>query len=289
MGLFAWTSSTIFILTLVSISFMHSFITQRAMTSYLSQEVSALEKHAFFDLSAKIRNTYFYKANATATSEREALKEKTSVPKKPRLTSKLHISPKIITELRNMSDVDQLTSPEARLFFQLMERLYPGIGSLLQLSDHETLSLVVRGLAEALLRYEGKFSTAHASILANFEMPNPLIQEALWNILHGRTKESQEWPSLLSFISFKKEKHLISLWLAPRKVLEAIFENDGVVEEIIEKKYSLQKNIRKQNSKENDQMASLEMEWRALCEKNLPSWLPANKVDLKISKTRSKA
>ena len=140
-------------------------------------------------------------------------------------------------------------------------------------------------LAEAFSRYEGKYTNSNAKILANFELSDQEAQEGLWNMLHGRKKGEQEWPSLLSYISFQKEKFLTSLWLAPEGILLAIFDKEETVDELMEKRTALYNAQRRKDNKDNEQTSQLEGEWRTLCEKNLPTWLPNSQIDLRISKT----
>jgi len=276
------------ILSLLSFSFFSSISEQKALTSYLAKEVSSTERDFFFDLSAKARYLYFHKSKIEppppeTVGEQELSKNR---ERKPRLTSKIHITPATFIALKDKSGGDMFSSPGEQLLYNLLLKLYEGIGSLLNTSDQEAIGLVVNALTEALVRYEGKYPKAQAKILANFELREKALQECLWNMLHGRKKGDHEWASLLTFISFKKEPFLTSLWLAPKLVLETIFEDDKTVEELIQKRKTIYETITKKNNKNNEQTPQLESEWNSLCEKNLPSWLPQNMVDLHISKTR---
>ena len=288
MGVLIWTSSILLILSLLSYSLIGSFVGQRLLTSYLAQETTMLESSSLFDLSSKARYTYFQQSKREAPPpDTEHAKETASQEhkKKPRLTSKIHLSPATFIALNENSGSERFSSPGEQLLYNLLLNLYEGIGSLLDTSDSEAIKRVVKGLTEVLTRYDGKYSKTHAKILANFELQEQQVQECLWNMLHGRTKEKREWPSLISFISFQKKNYLTSLWLSPKRVLKAIFAEDKTVDELLQKRQAIYNALLRKDNKQDEQASQLESEWRTLCEKSLPSWLPPNMVDLHISKT----
>jgi hypothetical protein len=288
MGLLVWTSATLFILSMLSFSFFSALGEQRAVTCYIGKEVSLLERNSFYDLSLTARNEYFKKAkDAPNPPEKKVPRQKKQKKEdfKPRLISKIHINAATFIALKDSSQGDKFAAPGEQLLYHLLQRLYKDIGSLFHTSDQEAIHLILYSLAEAFSRYEGKYINTNAKILANFELSDQDAQEGLWNMLHGRKKGEQEWPSLLSYISFKKEKFLTSLWLAPEVILLAIFDKEEIVDELMEKRTALYKAQRRKDNKDNEQTSQLEGEWRTLCEKNLPTWLPNSQVDLRISKT----
>lgn len=285
MGLLAWTSSAILIFSLLSYALFNSLAEQRAFTSYLSHEISSIEGTSFANLFAKTRYVYFQKSKDIPSPPDLPNDQKSKIPK-PRLTSKVHITPATFTSFKETPEADKSPNPGGRLLYNLLKRLYPGIGALLDTSDNEAITLIMNALAEAFVRYEGKFSSMNAVILANFELQDSRLQECLWNMLHGRKKGKEVWPSLISFISFKKESFLTSLWLSPKVVLESIFEDEEVIKELLQKREEIYSSQRKKENKQSDQATQMEADWRALCEQKLPSWLPSTMVDLRISKTK---
>lgn len=288
MGILVWTSSILLILSLLSYSLVDSFVSQRLLTSYLAQEMTTLESSSLFALSSKARYTYFQKSKKEAPPpDPESGEESNSQERKmkPKLTSKIHISATTFLALNENAGSERFSSPGEQLLYNLLRTLYEGIGELLHTSDSEAIKRVVKGLTESLTRYDGKYPKTQAKILANFELQEQQVQECLWNMLHGRTRERREWPSLLSFISFQKKNYLTSLWLSPKRVLKAIFSDDTIVDELVQKRHALHNALLRKSNTKDEQRTQLESEWRTLCEKSLPSWLPPNMVDLHISKT----
>lgn len=281
MGLLMWTSSILCILSLLSTALFFSFTEQNLMLSYIEQQISHNENHSFLYLSTKARNTYYEKTKEVVLHAKKTKKRVS----KPRLTSKVHVTPETFIAMKGTTSNESLQSPQEKLLYNLLCTLYKGIGKQFALSDQETINRLLKALSEAFTRYEGQFSKDNVKVLANFELLDSSLQPCFWDILHGKTKGDQVWPSLLSYINFKKHHGVItSLWLAPKAVLFSIFENEKTVEEICEKRRAVSEVIRKnKNEKNSEAVASAEAEFRALCEKQMPTWLPMNLVEYKIS------
>jgi hypothetical protein len=54
---------------------------------------------------------------------------------------------------------------------------------------------------------------------------------------------------LIEYVSMKKHSHLMSLWLAPRPLLNALFQNEDVVEDIIKTRHEIYNDLRKDKNK----------------------------------------
>lgn len=277
MGLLAWTSACIAILILLSQALFTTFSEQLLFINYYISKRTDMSDTAFDSISKHAKTTYF---NTTHEVLAPLIK------RGHKLTSKLHISASTFTSLRAQTGTATTIGPAEHLVKNLLMDSYKGIGSELSTSDEETINKILDALSDAFIRYEGKYKPHDAKILANFELADQHLQECLWNMLHGRISQNTSWISLLSYISFQKKPYLTSLWLAPPKLLRAAFENPQTVDEIITKRIELYHQIKKNKKNHDPQInTALEAEFKQFCQERLPSWLPTNLVDLRISTT----
>lgn len=207
---------------------------------------------------------------------------------RPRLTSKIHVTPASFAALRNQGLSSSL-EPSERILYNLLHQQYPGIGLLIGQSDEEAVNNLTEALSEAFTRYEGKCSYKDVKILANFELQNEKLQEPYWQMLCGKTESDESWRSFLSLISFNQCKTGVSLWLAPEPVLCAIFDaKHEEIQSFVQKRRALFNKMRRAQKDDVDSKNDVESEFRSMCEKLLPSWLSANSVDMTVSMTPPK-
>lgn len=291
MGVLVWTFSCLTLLALMSCGLFYSLADHHMMNKYLSANVEEVDR----TLSALyVDDVRVFHDNAKVTIEppkgRRPVRSKTSFAR-PRLTSKIHVTSATFASLRSQTGSSDPIAPAERIVHNLLKQHYPGIGGYTGQSDGEAIASLLDALSEAFNRYEGKCSYKDVKILANFELQNQKLQEPYWQILSGKKTQDDSWNSFLSFISFNQNRQVVSLWLAPPAVLRAIFDDKSEedVAAFVEKRYKLFKSLKQaKKSGEIDQQTSVESEFRALCEKQLPSWLPGNDVDMSVSSTPPK-
>lgn len=289
MGILAWTFSCLTLLSLMSYALFYSLVDHHLLNKYLSAHVQEVDKTTS---SLYLEDTrMFYDTAKVPIEPPQRIVASERVEKRPRLTSKLHITPSTFTSLRSQGGSSEPVNPRDRIVYNLLKQHYPGIGDYTGQSDSDTMNSLLEAISEAVTRYEGMCSYKDARILANFELQNKKLQEPYWQILAGKDENEECWSPFLSFISFHQNRQMISLWLAPKPLLRAMFDDksDEDIEAFIAKRYQLFKGVKKNSlSGETDSRSSSETEFRALCEKMLPSWLPSSEVDLAVSTTPPK-
>jgi hypothetical protein len=125
---------------------------------------------------------------------------------------------------------------------------------------------------------------------SRIELEDPLLQDVLYHMLTGtrarREESAQEegYCSLLDFITFRDNAHLVSLWLAPRQILEAIFQEEDVVDKLCKMRHELASGL---NSRSTPNTISLkEQTLRDSFASELPNDLDQNIVNFKVSTTK---
>lgn len=284
MGLLAWTFSCLLLLALLSWEFFASSASHHLVNEYIASHITQ-EADLWMNQLVIDDMKIFYDKSETPIPPPTRRKASSHDPRH-KLSSKLHISPATFQSLPTQIGISAPSSPHERILFSLLSQHYPGIGLFQDKKDSETLARLLDTLAESFTRYTGKCSYKDAKILANFELGDQSMQEPFWQMLRGQKETGETWSSLLSLISFQQSKTITSLWLAPEPILRAIFEDkEEKIEEFMETRRSLYTKLRRAKKGEVDPRASVEADFRTMCEEMLPSWLPANLVDMGVSTT----
>ena len=136
--------------------------------------------------------------------------------------------------------------------------------------------------------------------LSNVHLNDPILQEVFYKIMKGNippkgaiSSKKENYPSLADYIRFEKKGYIMSLYLAPKELLMALFEDESLVEELLHlrtKIYAEQQRATKQkkaNNKDpqanqNSELDTLKQEFDSYRSK-LPSGMPPHLVDFTIS------
>ena len=194
----------------------------------------------------------------------------------PRLSRLVHIG----SLFSNASNAQKET--QEKIFKNLLRILYgdrplPGGG------DIEHLFELVRARA---LEWEQKFPIKKARYLANIELEkeDSPFQQALFRVLKGGGLTPTDYvDSLLVYISTTNRSQCANVYLAPRPVLLALFEQDEIVDDIMEYRNELYRTIRKDKAADRNTM---EAEFRQRFASNLPHEINPEFIDFHVSSTR---
>jgi hypothetical protein len=130
--------------------------------------------------------------------------------------------------------------------------------------------------------------------LANLEFDTTKMQSAFYKILKGNlpaannqaVRDTESYPSLIDFISFKNRRTYASVYLAPREILNTLFKQDegNIVENILQERNAIHTRVNKPNNPED--IDSESTKFREAFEKHLNDSIPKDKIDFRVSKTQ---
>ena len=121
-----------------------------------------------------------------------------------------------------------------------------------------------------------------AEHIANIDLKDEDLQVVLFKILAGSKRGDEEggYPSLLQFISFQSKPQAVAVYLAPREILLALFQDEQVVSDILTERNILHSMVKKEN------MSALEEQFKARFASKLPSYIEPNMVSFRVTKTK---
>jgi hypothetical protein len=126
--------------------------------------------------------------------------------------------------------------------------------------------------------------------LATIELDDELQNYVRYKIFNGNKsrydKDSADevgYYPLLQFTSITKRKTLLSLWLAPKPLLMALFQNPDVVQEVIEARRDIYNDLRK--DKNQSAVTTKENELRLRFSSSIHD-IDTQFIDFKVSRTR---
>lgn len=90
---------------------------------------------------------------------------------------------------------------------------------------------------------------------------------------------------LLEFVSFRKHPHLMSLWLAPKPLLMALFQNEDVVNEVVQARHEIYNELRRDKNKSALQTKEAELRRRFSMQ---IFGIDSQYIDFKVSRTLPK-
>lgn len=99
-----------------------------------------------------------------------------------------------------------------------------------------------------------------------------------------KTKTDMGYYALSECISVKKSKQLLSLWLAPRALLSALFQNDEVVQELLSWRKETYAEIASRKSQELLETKSGECKSKFAA--SIPASIPKELIDFQVSNNR---
>jgi|GEM_PF-6786857 len=167
-------------------------------------------------------------------------------------------------------------------FFQEAKKNYPDL-------ENECIDQLIKNsqvlLDKNCLKKEGN--------LANIEIQNDNIRDTIYRMLKGNEAKNQtasldatHYPSLLKYLSFQSNKAsdqdpLICVWLAPRDLLMVLFNNQNVVDNIVQRRLDILKQLKDENYAPK---ADLGASFKKSFQDSL-SGIPVNLVDFGVSGT----
>jgi len=130
--------------------------------------------------------------------------------------------------------------------------------------------------------------------LANIYVDDPIKRTVLYKMLKGNMSEAQmnkngigsgeTYPSLCEFVSIEDKNKgtvLASIYLAPRAILQAIFQDKTLVEEILTERYKIYLEYKKDDSKK----VACQTAFKNAFINKVPHDIGSNLLDFDISKT----
>jgi hypothetical protein len=311
MGLLPWSFGFMLIITILTWSAVGQISEEALVTKTIIQSVTRQSSERDDKIASKSAAAYQQFCAKTGTplqdeeeeeEEEEEENAKRSRRYKPRrrLTSKLHVRALFTNEdsgqketqekiFRNLLKVlyakQPLFSPEGRNDIQVQ-----------QLFDEVRLKAIDLG---------PKLPMHSASCLANIELEGQKKDEKqfiLFLILKGgdgelfRGRRCHIKP-LLSFINMSKKEVCMSVYLAPDALLKALFENEEVVEKILEYRCTAFKKLHDNKENEstidgdNDKKSLIDIlseEFKSQFASYLPSGIDPQYIDFRVSKSRPK-
>lgn len=288
------TIAFLLLFTLFEVGELQKFKT--AKTLDLSFTQVAIERYN--ELRIKLNHrAHFEFRNMCPANEAEELDDDEDTPYTHRLSRFLSIYP-ILPQEHVHPNNEKFSKTSLKLLSQLVETLY----------GHTTLfqeaHLHPAQLEEVLQQFfsNAKFLTERHLLktktdLANIEATNSTYQEFFYKIFKGNTPQkngrgeqalrTDNYDSLLNYISISPYPPLMSVYLAPKPLLIALFQNTKAVNEIIDER----KRIYKALINENEGRDALQFrqklteEFRIKCVKLLPTDVDPALIDFNISKT----
>lgn len=311
MGLLPWSFGFMLILSILSWSAIgrmseETLTTSSIITSISRQAIALTEKIS--NKSKAAYNALCVKEGRTGVDVEEdeeegEIQEADRVPRYRggsggRRTSKLHIG-----SLFSEEETPQKATQE-KLFRNLLNRLYSNQPLFIpQGNNGPHVQQLFDEVRQKAIDISTKMPMHNAANLANIELAAPRKEEKqfiLFLILKGGEGELFRGrrcyiESLLSYISMNKKEYCMSVYLAPLPLLQALFENDDVVAQVIETRVTMWNKL--ENEKNNptpldptkekkDLVEILSDEFKTQFEASLPSWVDPKIIDFKVSGTK---
>lgn len=167
-------------------------------------------------------------------------------------------------------------------FFKDAKDMYP------DLEEQFILNL----MEKAKERLQKGYSMRAARQLGRLNLDDEIQSYVRYKMLTGNKSRSRndknEDPGyfpLIEFVSMKENNHLASLWLAPRPLLMALFQNEDVVEEVVKARYEIHNELRKDKNKSTQDAKTNDLKLRF---SSYLSGIDPNFIDFEVSRTYPK-
>jgi hypothetical protein len=136
--------------------------------------------------------------------------------------------------------------------------------------------------------------------LSNAHLDDPIVQEVFYKMMKGNMppkgqplNAKENYPSLEELIRFEKKNYIMSVYRAPKALLMALFEDQSVVDNVMELRTKIaaekQRMSKQKKAQNNDPTAQQQTEFDKLKQElenlraKLPSGLPPHLIDFNIS------
>lgn len=125
-----------------------------------------------------------------------------------------------------------------------------------------------------------------AKDLANIVFQSPVEQYLLYKVLRGggaaEVEAAGSYKSLLQYITLDKKPYLLNLYLAPRELLMALFNDEQVVSKVCEYRMELYHKLKKETGVKNDLQQQFQNEFTTF----IPTEVPQAAINFHISLTK---
>ena len=320
MGLLPWSFGFLLIISILSwsavVRMSEETLITKTIVRTVTQQAGELTRKISSESSAAYRALCTKNGEKPSDEDEEEEEEEEEDPKKreqrqpskkafgqksrARLTSKLHISSLFTNE-----DTGQKPTQE-RIFRNLLKVLY---GEQPLFSEHRNSEAQLQELFEEVrlkaLEWGPKLPMGRASTLANIELSGYKKEDKqfiLFLILKGGDGELFRGARchirpLLPYISMSKKDFCMSVFLAPVPLLMALFENNDVVEKVVEYRANIVKKIHDEKERsafsegdkdKKDILDILSDEFKSQFEASLPSGIEPQYIDFRVSRTTPK-
>ena len=230
---------------------------------------------------------------ATTSDQERALDEKPSKGPKSHRTSFLHVGALFVDDDPNI--IDGAGKAAFVLLQNYMRELYKDQSfykeALERYPDLEEI-IIKKWIEEtkelrSTLKEDGRLDKAKE--LDTLSLSDDRLMYIRYKMFTGanprkKTKTDMGYYALSECISVKKSPHLLSLWLAPRALLSALFQNDEVVQELLSWRKETYKEIASRKSQDLLQIKSAECKSKFAA--SIPASISKELIDFQVSNNR---
>ena len=293
------------ILTFVlTIMMMLAIVTYARFETFLDYKGVEIEYQHFMQHDERLafnkkQRNYYFEAQGPSdeltpdNGEWEEQDEAEEDNKKERLSGLLNIKVLVVQENSKRNEKEYLQTHEIALrLLNLLYHSHPAFKELYQ--TYEDLdSQILHELGDPSqhkIFYQGALTKDK---LANIELSTPKIHEGYYMMLKGTQprkergvqvideRSSRGYPSLLDYITISDKAKPLSIYLAPSQLLMAIYEDTGIVQNIMQKRTEIFLALRNKTMTPDQGKQELSR----LFSNKLPNYMDESMLDYGVSKT----